>query len=187
MSYAGWVPSRPAGSFHTADIIQKLKAELTRGDFEKRFTHPWLIRHLDADERPPSTFNTVAWDTKPVSGGKVPGNVLLSARLRGDPSRYGLHPVIKQAKVWSDQILVGRALNNDIIFRHESVSKLHAYFKQRRDGVWLLYDAKSANGTTVDGQKIPAGEGLEVRSGVVLIFGHLPIELIESGDLWDSL
>jgi hypothetical protein len=181
------VPTRPA-AFYSADIVQKLKSELTRDAFEKRFPHYWVIRHLDADERPPATFNTVAWDTKPVErGGKVPGNVLLSARLRGDPAHYGLHPLIKQAKVWSDQILVGRALNNDIIFRHESVSKLHAYFKQRRNDAWLLYDAKSANGTTVNGTKIPPGEGLEVQSGAIIVFGHLPVEMITSVDLYDAL
>src|SRR5262249_44104107 len=149
IAYAGWVPSRPVGTFYVAQVVQKLRRELARADFERRFPHLWLIRYLDEDERPPSTFNTVAWDTKPVErSGKRPGNVLLSARLRADPLHYGLHPVLKQAKVWSDQILVGRALNNDIIFRHESVSKLHAYFKMRRDSDWLIYDAKSANGTT---------------------------------------
>jgi hypothetical protein len=180
------VPTRPAGAFYTADILQKRKSELSRDEFERLFQHMWLIRSLDEDERPLSIFNT--WDAKPSHRGpKVHGKVLLSALLRSDPAQYGAHPLIKQAQVWSDQILIGRALNNDIILRHESVSKLHAYFKMRRDEVWLLYDAKSANGTKVNGARIRPGEGVEVQSGAILIFGHIPVEFIGSGELYDSL
>ena len=53
---------------------------------------------------------------------------------------------------------------------------------------WRLHDAKSANGTRVDGAAAtPGADGLEVRSGAVVSFGSLTCEVVTSGDLYDVL
>ena len=69
---------------------------------------------------------------------------------------------------------IGRADYNDFIFPDESVSTTHAKL-QRREGVWVLVDLDSSNGTFVDGERIkgeaPLAPGATVRFGDVgLVF-----------------
>ena len=63
---------------------------------------------------------------------------------------------------------IGRAEYNDIVLPEESVSTQHAKL-QRRDGIWVLVDLGSTNGTFVDGEKIegetPLAPGSTVRFG----------------------
>ena len=175
------------------DELQKTRRELTREHFEAKYPHLWLVRELEDDERAPSSFNTLAFDSRRTLAmgkklrGKTPAGVL--ARLRLDPGRYGLYAVTKtDANPWSDRIMVGRASNNDVVFRHESVSKVHAYFQCGADGVWRLHDAKSANGTRVDGATVVASDGgIEVRGGSLVAFGSLSCEVVTSADLYDVL
>jgi hypothetical protein len=65
---------------------------------------------------------------------------------------------------------IGRADYNDIVLADESVSTAHAKL-QRREGVWMLVDLGSTNGTFVDGEKVlgevPLGPGATVRFGQV--------------------
>jgi hypothetical protein len=69
---------------------------------------------------------------------------------------------------------IGRADYNDLVVPDESVSTSHAKL-QRREGVWVLADLESTNGTFVDGERIasdtPIAPGTMVRFGdVQLVF-----------------
>lgn len=69
---------------------------------------------------------------------------------------------------------IGRADYNDLVLPDESVSTAHAKL-QRREGVWVLVDLGSTNGTYVDGERItadtPIAPGSLVRFGdVQLVF-----------------
>lgn len=65
---------------------------------------------------------------------------------------------------------IGRADYNDIVLPDESVSTTHAKL-QRREGVWVLVDLDSTNGTFVDGEQVkgetPLAPGATVRFGDV--------------------
>ncbi|MGH7521171.1 MAG: FHA domain-containing protein, partial [Gemmatimonadales bacterium] len=65
---------------------------------------------------------------------------------------------------------IGRADYNDLVFPDESVSTTHAKL-QRREGVWVLVDLDSTNGTFVDGDQIkgeiPLAPGANVRFGEI--------------------
>jgi pSer/pThr/pTyr-binding forkhead associated (FHA) protein len=69
-------------------------------------------------------------------------------------------------------INVGRADYNDIVFQDPSVSSAHAKI-QRRDGVWVLVDVGSTNGTFVDDERI-SGE-VPLAPGAVIRFGDLAV------------
>ena len=69
---------------------------------------------------------------------------------------------------------LGRADYNDIVLPDPSVSTSHAKL-QRREGVWVLVDLDSTNGTFVEGERVsgeaPLGPGAMVRLGdVQLVF-----------------
>ena len=63
---------------------------------------------------------------------------------------------------------IGRADYNDLVIPDESVSTTHAKL-QRREGVWVLVDLDSTNGTFIDGDQIkgdaPLAPGATVRFG----------------------
>ena len=65
---------------------------------------------------------------------------------------------------------VGRADYNDIVLPDDSVSTAHAKL-QRREGIWVVVDLESTNGTLVDGEPIsgeaPLAPGAFVRFGEV--------------------
>ena len=65
---------------------------------------------------------------------------------------------------------IGRADYNDLVFPDESVSTTHAKL-QRREGVWILVDLDSTNGTFIDGDQIkgeaPLAPGATIRFGEV--------------------
>src|SRR5213592_401385 len=65
---------------------------------------------------------------------------------------------------------IGRADYNDLVVPDESVSTTHAKL-QRREGVWVLVDLDSTNGTFVDGDQVkgemPLAPGASVRFGEI--------------------
>ncbi|PYP73690.1 MAG: hypothetical protein DMD41_04825 [Gemmatimonadetes bacterium] len=67
---------------------------------------------------------------------------------------------------------IGRADYNDVHLPEESVSTSHAKL-QRREGVWVLVDLDSTNGTFVDGERVqgetPLAPGALVRFGDVQV------------------
>jgi len=69
---------------------------------------------------------------------------------------------------------IGRADYNDLVIPDESVSTTHAKL-QRREGIWVLVDLDSTNGTFVDGDRVqgetPLSPGVTVRFGdISLVF-----------------
>ncbi|MGB7213351.1 MAG: FHA domain-containing protein, partial [Gemmatimonadales bacterium] len=63
---------------------------------------------------------------------------------------------------------IGRADYNDVVLAEESVSTQHAKL-QRREGVWVLVDLGSTNGSFVDGERVE-GEA-PITPGATLRFG----------------
>lgn len=65
---------------------------------------------------------------------------------------------------------IGRAEYNDLVVPDDSVSGSHAKL-QRREGVWILTDNQSTNGTWVDGERVynevMLGPGAVVRFGEI--------------------
>jgi pSer/pThr/pTyr-binding forkhead associated (FHA) protein len=98
------------------------------------------------------------------SSGAVLGNFLVrSGALKGQ-RLFVRTPVVN----------IGRADYNDFVLPDESVSTTHAKL-QRREGVWVLVDLDSTNGTFVDGERVkgeaPLAPGTNVRFGdVALVF-----------------
>jgi len=80
----------------------------------------------------------------------------------------------QRLRVKTPVVNIGRADYNDLVLPDESVSTTHAKL-QRREGVWVLVDLDSTNGTFIDGDRIkgeaPLTPGATVRFGdVSLVF-----------------
>src|SRR2546425_81188 len=75
-------------------------------------------------------------------------------------------------------INIGRADYNDIIFPDPSVSTTHAKL-QRREGIWVVVDLDSTNGSFVDGERVKGESPL--APGAVVRFGDVQL-VFEPGD-----
>ena len=98
-----------------------------------------------------------------AGGGTAPLGTLIvrSGQLKG--ARFPIRvPVVN----------IGRADFNDIVIPDESVSGMHAKL-QRREGIWVITDNDSTNGTFVDGERVrgeaPLSPGAIVRFGEVSV------------------
>ncbi|HXW97396.1 MAG TPA: FHA domain-containing protein [Gemmatimonadales bacterium] len=67
---------------------------------------------------------------------------------------------------------IGRADYNDLVIPDDSVSGSHAKL-QRREGVWILVDNDSTNGTWVDGDRVTSEVAL--GPGTVIRFGEVSV------------
>ena len=78
-------------------------------------------------------------------------------------------------------ITIGRTNNNDITLRDDSVSKAHAYFKnkstftgfflQRNKELWSIVDMGSENGTFIDGDFLEENESQTVEDKSSIVIG----------------
>jgi pSer/pThr/pTyr-binding forkhead associated (FHA) protein len=100
---------------------------------------------------------------RPAAGGLFASFLVRSGGLTG-----------QRLAVKAPVVNIGRADYNDIVVPDPSVSTSHAKL-QRREGVWMLVDLDSTNGTFVDDERVrgeaPLAPGATVRFGdVQLVF-----------------
>jgi hypothetical protein len=112
----------------------------------------------------------------------------IAARLAAHPTY--VVPLRKRpgaGKPFADHVSVGRARNNDVVLRHASVSKFHAWFERGDNGAFRLADGRSKNATAVNGAVLPAGQVIDVASGDSLRFGTIDALLLSADVLWQVL
>ncbi len=100
-------------------------------------------------------------------GDKVPAGVPLLSAVKTDRNAY-------------PHVAVGRSPQNDIMIDQASVSRFHADIRWS-EGVYSVRDAKSRNGTTLNGAKVVAQHGEPLKAADVVVFGDaaclfVPIE-----------
>ena len=79
------------------------------------------------------------------------------------------------------QIWIGRAEGNDVVLGDPSLSRRHARFEQRADGIWVV-DNQSANGVFLDDRRVAEaplapGQRLTIGGTTFLVLGALRPEL----------
>lgn len=99
---------------------------------------------------------------RPSGAGALAFLVIRSGRLKG-----------QRLAIRTPNVNVGRADYNDLVLPDDSVSTTHAKI-QRREGIWMLVDLDSTNGSFVDGERVegdaPLAPGALVRFGEVRAF-----------------
>ncbi len=97
----------------------------------------------------------------PAAGGTLANLIVRKGQLKGH--RFPIRvPIVN----------VGRAEYNDIVVPDQSVSSAHAKI-QLREGIWMVVDLDSTNGTFVDGDKV-SGDA-PIAPGAVLRFGEISV------------
>lgn len=84
-------------------------------------------------------------------------------------------------------VTLGRAPNVDVMLRHSSISKLHAWLESSPSGAICIADAGSTNGTRVNGELITPRQPVELQPGDTLYIGRLDALLCSTEALWRAL
>lgn len=93
----------------------------------------------------------------------------------------------KTGRAFVEHISVGRARNSDIVLRHDSVSKFHAWFECDEGGKFYLGDAKSKNGTRVNGERVIGGDLRPLESGDEIRFGRTTSLICSPETFWSVI
>jgi hypothetical protein len=156
---------------HLDEFAAELR-ESGEAAFARRYSHPFVVR--DVGDAVAELAQSDDQDTD-VSSEEV-RHFHATARVAGDIEAVGREleafPVVKRpGGAFADRIGVGRARNADVCLPHGRVSKYHAYFSRAGDGGWTLTDARSTNGTWVEGEPLEPGHAVPVRDGARVRFG----------------
>jgi hypothetical protein len=97
-----------------------------------------------------------------------------------------LVPIQKRDKgSFLQHVSVGRARNHDIVLRHHSVSKFHAWFEVGEGGALMVKDFDSKNRTFIDEVLIEKRTG--IRRGQTVRFGSVECRVTLAATLWAAL
>jgi hypothetical protein len=123
--------------------------------------------------------------------GTIPAPPAADEEEEEAPGTY-LFEIKKHAdNTWLEWIAVGRARNNDLILRHQSVSKLHARVHREKEagaaaadrGRFWLTDLKSTAGTAVNGTLLAPSKPFPLTPGDEIRFGMVTCEFLDPAAL----
>lgn len=176
------------------DLLSTLKKEvdsLSADAFAKRHEGLFLLGQYPAPEEDMFSFST---DIRFFD--HAPGAPRTSQAQSQAPLVRFVHRIEKSDRnTWARRISVGRATNNDLIIRHESVSKLHAHFHygtmvrldESHNATLMLDDVGSANGTRVNDKPLKRDMARPVYVNDRIAFGEIKCRLLDAAALFHAL
>jgi len=138
-------------------------------------------------------FQTASTERRPASGRSVPPPAMLAPQSLLVRLVRAPHVVVALGKrpgagsAFSERVGVGRARNSDVVLRHASVSKFHAWFTRDEENQYFVTDASSRNGTWRNGSPLTGGQGARVSNGDLLRFGDVEATFCDALTLWEAL
>ena len=82
---------------------------------------------------------------------------------------------MKEIDCLEKDFTIGKSAESDLVLDNSEVSKNHAYVTVNSDGVYLLVDDRSLNGTFIDKKRI---EQEPLRDGMTVYFASVPVRFI---------
>jgi pSer/pThr/pTyr-binding forkhead associated (FHA) protein len=152
----------------------RVRAAATRPQFEAMYPWAFLVSTLrrgTGDYTPLAKtieFRTMTDDrltrSRPPSltPSGTPSITPHAALMGGSDERVIVVLTKAAGNPFPERISIGRAPNCDVVIRDSSISKLHGHFRDVRVDSAVFTDAKSSNGTRVDGDPVEAGVAIEI-------------------------
>ena len=120
-----------------------------------------------------NTLEMAKIDPSSMEGGAAgPGRVEMLARLASS-NHFALPLLKRRSGEPRARITVGRSASNDVVLTEPSVSAQHAWFELDEYGSLLIQDARSTNGTIVNGRRLGTGEVTWIQPMDQIKFGSL--------------
>jgi hypothetical protein len=166
-------PAKPAGgSGMPLEAFIEDARNLDADQFAERFGSGFLmVTAASTGGRRGSTSTVVVLDSEDDSGGRTAGISVVIHSLRPRDGSGG------------HLVTIGREPNHDVVVPDVSVSRFHAFAKQEAGGGFLIQDAGSTNGTTVNGNSVMArgaGEPTRLTPGDNVKFGRVELTFADA-------
>jgi len=149
---------------------------LSRDEFEDRHGSAFLLLSTAELATPRDATST---EVRLDIDGPARAESTASLSLVVYPVRRGRHSA-------GHLITVGRVSENDVVVPDVSISRFHAFVKQGANREWLIHDAGSTNGTTVNGRSVPQqghGAAAELKSGDDVRLGQVELTFLDAAAL----
>jgi hypothetical protein len=175
------------------DFVEAAKGEKDR--FVALYAHPflvWLGQRAALDD--PSD-DEGDFFTSVISKSALHDRIAIDLGKLLNPN-YEVFPLVKRtslssgAKSQSAVIMVGRAVNSDVVLPCTNVSKSHFYIATDpfTDDSFVIVDSSSTNGTKVNDKTIPAQTRISIKSGDSITLGSdVFLKFFTSPGFWESL
>jgi hypothetical protein len=140
----------------------------------------------------PLPFRTThqAAPSEPRGSRDAPGESPAGVRRLLEEHSWFAVPLLKRegsSVLFSDRISVGRAQNKDIMLRHVSISKFHAWFEMDESKTLYVCDWGSTNLTYVNGRPVEPRTAMAIGGGDAIRFGVVETVLCAPETLWACL
>ena len=165
---------------------RRARANLTRVQYQVQHPYAFLVSEFDFQAK--SGLHTAPQHLEFRTDVQAVGSrrpLQVEAR---EPDEALILPLRKaETNPFPDRISVGRAPNCDVVIRAASVSKLHAHFREVTADSAVLTDAKSSNGTRLDGVVLSPGIAVVVAERSYVSFGRVRLQVLSASALYDLL
>ena len=94
-----------------------------------------------------------------------------------------VYPLKRSERSVGHLITMGRTSNNDVVIPDISVSRFHAFAKEGETSPVAIQDANSTNGTSVNGDSVPAqGQGapVDIKTGDNVRLGQVEFTVLDA-------
>jgi hypothetical protein len=139
---------------------------------------PFHTRHQDLPRAGPSGSEKVHREDPATLWRLLDKQRHFAVAVRKRPDSDGL---------FMDRISIGRARNKDIVLRHSSISKFHAWFEADESENLHVSDAGSTNLTHLNGKPLEGRARTAVGPGDALRFGSIETVICSPSALWNCL
>jgi hypothetical protein len=156
--------------------------KLTAAQFAAKHGRGFLITHGSSAHPAQGPMRTRA-----AEKGASEGSAASGEHTTGD-IKITIFPVRRRPiNMAHNFVSIGRVDGNDIMLADETVSKFHAYIREEAGG-FFLQDAKSRNGTTVEGTAVAArgtGAPTKLNTGQTIRVGSVAATFLDVSALLD--
>lgn len=161
--------------------VTTLKADAVRlgaGWLSETHGRGFLVVHANKGGAVGPLFRTRSTDPglPPRAGDEITG-----------PMDIGILPLVRKPLSGNPFVCIGRLDGNDVCLPDDTVSKLHAIVRDEHGQLSIL-DARSKNGTWIDGALAPArgeGEALVLKRGQAVRFGSVTTTFLDAIGLYE--
>jgi DHA3 family tetracycline resistance protein-like MFS transporter len=161
-------------------LLKEKATRLSREDFIAWLKHPVLLLEFPDEYVSDLTGGTplaAIESTVLFQGGSTVGqsadgdsdaNETRAARVLARDGR-ALEP--------SDELSIGRSSDCDIVIEHHSISKVHAHITREANGSFVIRDAGSRNGITINGARVESHQSAKLKPDDVVRVGGVMLRL----------
>lgn len=177
-----------------SNIILDVKTK-SLAQFELKYTGWYLYGNPVADDSSAIQYQTDVIkpsDFRKLLAQSQNANTTLPTSDAMSSEHFVMEIKKKPSSAFTGWITIGRAVNNDIVLRYPTVSKLHARLEIETTAFgdpigFQLVDNNSTGKTVFNGQMLEPNQVVPISIGDTILFGSITTIIVDASTLWNKL